>query len=595
MIENFEHLHSIIYYTEVTRSYDTRHVAEIKHTGLSTFRVIKGLDKSIVQLLVDAQFSKWDEQWKKILERNNIQANQFVAEEASKDAKDKLLFLENLLNTTIENDNSFDIDSLYEDKTFNIENPKKNLQRELNQLVSPDKPQLHDLPVKPNKLQFEEKSSFLDKLIKSRKEKKIEFEEFLYNNAIIQWENECKNIEERNKNLIEKYDEQVNVFDASKEKLISKYDILENGWVSDKKDFYIKQDLFNEGITDYNKSYLNKEPTSIVRYCDYVLTNSNYIETFPKSFEIEFKADEKILVVEYVLPCIEDLPKIAEVKFIAVRKELREVILSETQQLKNYESTIYKIVLRTIYELFQADGVDAIELIAFNGWVNAINKGTGKRVNNCIVSIQVGKDEFNGIDLSNVDPKTCFKNLKGVSGSKLSSVTAIKPIIQINRNDKRFVSSYDVTDSIDESSNLAIMSWEDFEHLIREIFEKEFSYNGGEVKVTQASRDGGVDAIAFDPDPIRGGKIIIQAKRYTNTVGVSAVRDLYGTVMNEGATKGILVTTTDYGPDAYEFVKNKPLTLMNGANLLYLLEKHGHKAKIDIAEARFLMAKNNQV
>src|SRR5690606_32476098 len=108
----------------------------------------------------------------------------------------------------------------------------------------------------------------------------------------------------------------------------------------------------------------------------------------------------------------------------------------------------------------------------------------------------------------------------------------------------------------------------------------------GEVKVTQASRDGGVDAVVFDPDPIRGGKIVIQAKRYTNTVGVAAVRDLYGTVVNEGAIKGILVTTSDFGPDAYEFARGKPLTLVNGANLLSLLEKHGHKARIDIQEAK---------
>jgi restriction system protein len=134
------------------------------------------------------------------------------------------------------------------------------------------------------------------------------------------------------------------------------------------------------------------------------------------------------------------------------------------------------------------------------------------------------------------------------------------------------------------------MGWEDFEHLIREVFEKEFSQSGGEVKVTQASRDGGVDAIAFDPDPIRGGKIVIQAKRYTNTVGVSAVRDLYGTVMNEGATKGILVTTADYGPDAYDFAKGKPLTLLNGGNLLHLLDKHGHKAMIDLKAAKQIIA-----
>jgi len=56
--------------------------------------------------------------------------------------------------------------------------------------------------------------------------------------------------------------------------------------------------------------------------------------------------------------------------------------------------------------------------------------------------------------------------------------------------------------------------------------------------------------------------------------------------MNEGATKGILVITADLDPDGYEFVKGKPLTLMNGANLLYLLAKYGHQAKIDIREAR---------
>jgi restriction system protein len=115
-----------------------------------------------------------------------------------------------------------------------------------------------------------------------------------------------------------------------------------------------------------------------------------------------------------------------------------------------------------------------------------------------------------------------------------------------------------------------------------------FSRSGGEVKVTRASRDGGVDAIAFDPNPIRGGKIVIQAKRYTNTVEVSAVRDLYGTVVNEGAIKGILVTTSTFGPDAYAFAKDKPLTLLDGGNLLHLLEQHGHRAHIDLAEAKRL-------
>jgi len=162
--------------------------------------------------------------------------------------------------------------------------------------------------------------------------------------------------------------------------------------------------------------------------------------------------------------------------------------------------------------------------------------------------------------------------------------------MDLDKDDKRFIESYDVAASLDESINIAAMDWKDFEHLIREIFEKEFQQNGGEVKITRASRDAGVDAIAFDPDPIRGGKIVIQAKRYVNIVGLAAVRDLFGTVIAEGANRGILVTTSDYGADAYEFTKGKPITLLNGSNLLHLLENHGYKAKIDLIEAKRILS-----
>ena len=83
-------------------------------------------------------------------------------------------------------------------------------------------------------------------------------------------------------------------------------------------------------------------------------------------------------------------------------------------------------------------------------------------------------------------------------------------------------------------------------------------------------------------DPILGGKVVTQAKRYKNTVGVSAVRDLYGTLQNEGASKGILVTTSGYGKASAEFAAGKPIELFDGANLLYLLETHaGIKARIE--------------
>ena len=58
--------------------------------------------------------------------------------------------------------------------------------------------------------------------------------------------------------------------------------------------------------------------------------------------------------------------------------------------------------------------------------------------------------------------------------------------------------------------------------------------------------------------------------------------------MNEGANRGILITTSSYGPDAYEFAKDKPISLVDGPNLLNLLREHGKKYKIDLEEAKLL-------
>jgi len=92
----------------------------------------------------------------------------------------------------------------------------------------------------------------------------------------------------------------------------------------------------------------------------------------------------------------------------------------------------------------------------------------------------------------------------------------------------------------------------------------------------------------MNPDPLRGGKYVLQAKRYTRTVDVAAVRDLYGTVINEGVNRGILVTASGFGPDSREFVKDKPITLIDGPYLIEMLRRHGRNYRIDLDEARKL-------
>ncbi|MGI9461640.1 MAG: restriction endonuclease [Alphaproteobacteria bacterium] len=249
---------------------------------------------------------------------------------------------------------------------------------------------------------------------------------------------------------------------------------------------------------------------------------------------------------------------------------------------KLYDSIISQLILLVVHIVFKCDYLKQIETVCVNGFVAGIDQATGADTKNCIVSVSVNREIFSKINLEKIDPMVCLKSLKARIASEFVNLAPVNPIIIFDKNDKRFTASQDIIDNTTGDTNLAIMEWEKFEHLVRDLFSKMFAQLGAEVKITQASRDRGVDAIVFDPDPIRGGKIVIQCKRYNNVVGVDAVRDLYGTVQHEGANKGILVTTSHFGGDSIEWSKDKPITLINGQELLFWFQKYGYNFKIEL-------------
>ncbi len=64
-----------------------------------------------------------------------------------------------------------------------------------------------------------------------------------------------------------------------------------------------------------------------------------------------------------------------------------------------------------------------------------------------------------------------------------------------------------------------------------------------------------------------------------------AVHDFYGTLQNEGASKGILVTASGYGKASFQFADGKLIELLSSINLLYLLAEHaGIEARIVMPE-----------
>ena len=126
--------------------------------------------------------------------------------------------------------------------------------------------------------------------------------------------------------------------------------------------------------------------------------------------DLQYNQNNGMIVVDYRLPNIDDIPHRTIVKYIKARDEFEDRFLTQAKRNALFESVIYQIALRTLYELFEADAVNALTSATFNGIVVARNPATGHDETKCILSIQVNKDTFMEINLGSIDPKTCFSH-----------------------------------------------------------------------------------------------------------------------------------------------------------------------------------------
>lgn len=285
-----------------------------------------------------------------------------------------------------------------------------------------------------------------------------------------------------------------------------------------------------------------------------------------------YEASERTLQINQRIPLVSD---------ITVKRPDSKKPIAKKDADHFLRRILPAIVLHIAQHVANNDLNDDVDTIAVNGWGRYFEKTTGKLRDAYIATLKVASSKIREIDINKADPLLAFRELDGIFVYNPDEVTPVDPQIRLDKEDKRFVEGREVLSGLAQGQNLGTMDWQDFEHLIRELLSKEYARDGAEVKITRASRDQGVDAIIFNPDPLRGGKYIVQAKRYNNVVELSAVRDLWGTVSSEGASRGILVTTSWFGRDAYEWVSNKSITLIDGQNLLALLTKHGYRFKIE--------------
>lgn len=390
---------------------------------------------------------------------------------------------------------------------------------------------------------------------------------------------------------VKKYEDSLKKAEAEYQQAVSNHQIaiqqreqriawLRSEYDTEKQKFDADMLKRNEEVDEFERAYHSGDPTAVLAYCNMVLERSAYPSGFPNEFRTAYVPESKELIVEYELPDVSLVPTVSEYSYLKAKDEIKHKERKAADIKAQYQDIVASVCLRTVHELFEADQAGHLEVVVFNGFVQTVDPATGRDVRPHLISLRTTKERFGEVNLARVDKRICLRNLGAQISPRPAEMQAVKPVVDFDMVDKRFVEQSDILSDIESRPNLMELSPFEFENFVSNLFDQ----IGFESKLTRSSKDGGVDVVAFDPRPIVGGKVVIQAKRYRHVVGVSAVRDMYGTMINEGAGKGVLVTTSHYGPDAYEFAKGKPIELIDGGGLLYLLEQQGIKARIVFPE-----------
>ncbi|WP_327145238.1 restriction endonuclease [Nocardia sp. NBC_01327] len=318
---------------------------------------------------------------------------------------------------------------------------------------------------------------------------------------------------------------------------------------------------------------------AVSEYMEEVLRRSGYPSSFPNQRQAGYVPESTRLVVQWYLPPIEVVPEQKAYRHIKARKAVEPTVrpVKEIRQL--YQRVIAQIALRTVREVFAASSEELISTVVFNGVVRAVSPETGQQIEAPLISMRATRDQFTRLilDEPKFNPVACVrKHFFADVSEHPDELVAVKPVMTFDMADPRIIDPVDVISELDKRPNLLDLTPSEFEAFIQNLFAR-MDYD---TKLFRASGDRGVDCVAYDSDPLKGGKLIIQAKLYTHTVKPNHVRELWGTVESEGALKGIMITTSGYGPESERFANGKRLTLIDASGLLSLCQQHGIPARI---------------
>lgn len=379
----------------------------LKHEEMHRCQIMKAADVYELKYKAIAQFAQWEAEWKreKQLEKEYPASGKETREDSS-------LKLNRLLKISF---------GQAKVKWVDLKN------QEPYPFQKPSRPPAIPAPLMPdrNDERYLPPLSFLDRIIKSRKEAAFQKAEEQYQNDYEEYEEKKKNVEEENRQALRYFENEL------------------KKWERNKEEYARGQEVDSHYLEEMEKKWASSDPRAITFFVDRILAQLTFPIEFVREVESEYFPDKKLLVVDYGFPDEKDLPVIKKEVFSEERADISESLLRKQQPTLPYEQLIYQMVLVLLNKIFRNTG-NKLDRVILNGKIPARDPSIEKTAERYVLSVQVNRKDFEKIKLNTLDPREWFRTAGGIAAVPLTSMQVILPITRITPKDIHFIESTDL-------------------------------------------------------------------------------------------------------------------------------------------------------
>ena len=191
---------------------------------------------------------------------------------------------------------------------------------------------------------------------------------------------------------------------------------------------------YNSVIDSRHEALASGDPQEVVEYfawvieqdCSYI--DGYYIGDQPEKY-LFYDSEKKMLAVDLKLPTTRRVPDIESYEYVEKHDTIKKKRMTQSDFKSFYGHIICEIILRVICVLYVSDENQLLVTIIVNGYRVFLDRSRGKYSNDCIISVEFSRREYEKLYLRNADGEEVVRRVgKKVPTDFMTEPMRIKPI-----------------------------------------------------------------------------------------------------------------------------------------------------------------------